>query len=207
MPLDFRTTLIQEKNKIVIQAKPLQFKTDEEILKESVNLTKGDVNKMSMQDFLDSIKQESFDHEDEDVIHIDPDINIKEKFEKIDMFCNLVHTMNNTINAPTLPSKKPLSGKRFSEDGSSDEESARRGKLDAFEDIVQAHGIDIDELELEKSSTSGHEERKIEPVRKPEPVKKPEVHFEEVPKPKAQGGSIITQILKENKEYVEKRNE
>ena len=34
LPLDFRTALIEEENKVVIQAKPLSFKTDEDTLKE-----------------------------------------------------------------------------------------------------------------------------------------------------------------------------
>ena len=29
LPLDFRTAMIEEENKVVIQAKPLDFKTDE----------------------------------------------------------------------------------------------------------------------------------------------------------------------------------
>ena len=31
LPLDFRTALIEEENKVVIQAKPLTLKTDEEL--------------------------------------------------------------------------------------------------------------------------------------------------------------------------------
>lgn len=35
LPLDFRTALIEEENKVVIQAKPLQFKTEEEVMREA----------------------------------------------------------------------------------------------------------------------------------------------------------------------------
>jgi hypothetical protein len=37
LPLDFRTALIEEENKVVIQARPLTFKTDAEILRELNN--------------------------------------------------------------------------------------------------------------------------------------------------------------------------
>mgnify|MGYP001563999658 CR=1 FL=1 len=36
---------------------------------------------------------------DENVISIEPDINIKEKFEQIDMLCNTEQRINNTVNA------------------------------------------------------------------------------------------------------------
>jgi hypothetical protein len=34
-PLDFRTALIEEENKVVIQAKPLNLKTEEDLLREA----------------------------------------------------------------------------------------------------------------------------------------------------------------------------
>jgi len=37
LPLDFRTALIEEENKVVIQAKPLSFKTDEDYHRENMN--------------------------------------------------------------------------------------------------------------------------------------------------------------------------
>ncbi len=77
MPLDFRTALIAEQNKVVIQAKPLAFKTDDEYLKPTFE---------SMDSYLEAVKKEPFT--DPDIILIDPDINIKEKFEMIDLACN-----------------------------------------------------------------------------------------------------------------------
>lgn len=34
LPLDFRTALIEDENKVIIQAKPLSFKSDEDLIKE-----------------------------------------------------------------------------------------------------------------------------------------------------------------------------
>ena len=36
LPLDFRTALIEKDNRVVIQAKPLQFKSDADALKDEV---------------------------------------------------------------------------------------------------------------------------------------------------------------------------
>lgn len=44
------------------------------------------------------MKKEPF--KDDDIILIDPDINIKEKFEEIDLACNKENRINNTFNAP-----------------------------------------------------------------------------------------------------------
>ena len=52
----------------------------------------------SIESYLDAVKKEPF--KDEDVILIDPDIKIKEKFEQIDLLCNKEHRINNTLNAP-----------------------------------------------------------------------------------------------------------
>jgi hypothetical protein len=40
----------------------------------------------SMESYLDAVKKEPF--KDENVILIEPDINIKEKFDLIDLLCN-----------------------------------------------------------------------------------------------------------------------
>jgi hypothetical protein len=34
------------------------------------------------------------------VILIDPDINIKEKFDQVDLLCNTEYRINNAVNAP-----------------------------------------------------------------------------------------------------------
>ena len=50
--------------------------------------------------YLEAVKKEPFKDDDGNVILIDPDINIKEKFEQIDLACNREKRINNTINAP-----------------------------------------------------------------------------------------------------------
>lgn len=92
LPLDFRTALIEKDNRIVIQAKPLQFKTDYEE-DEGVKARPG------LDSYLEMVRKEAF-REDEGAIMIDPDININEQFEKIDLPCNRENRMNNTFNAP-----------------------------------------------------------------------------------------------------------
>lgn len=49
--------------------------------------------------YLEMVRKEAF-REDEGAIMIDPDINIKEKFEQIDLPCNREDRINNTFNAP-----------------------------------------------------------------------------------------------------------
>ena len=55
----------------------------------------------SMESYLDAVKKEPFKpEEDPNVILIEPDINIKEKFEAIELACNKEQRINNTLNAP-----------------------------------------------------------------------------------------------------------
>ena len=106
VPLDFRTALIEHENKVVIQAKPLALKTDEELLREAAQIHPEEEEKRggdfeSMESYLDAVKKEPFKpEEDPNVILIEPDINIKEKFEAIELACNREHRINNTLNAP-----------------------------------------------------------------------------------------------------------
>lgn len=51
-----------------------------------------------MDSYLEAVKKEPFT--DPDIILIDPDINIKEKFELIDLACNTEQRINNTFHAP-----------------------------------------------------------------------------------------------------------
>jgi len=48
------------------------------------------------------VRKEAF-KEDEGAIMLDPDINIKEKFDQIDLPCNEENRINNTIGAPLRP--------------------------------------------------------------------------------------------------------
>lgn len=104
LPLDFRTALIEHENKVVIQAKPLTLKTDEDLLKEAqeINLKNSTDKEQfeTMESYLEAVKKESFKPEESNVIMIDPEINIKEKFEQIDLACNMEQRINNTIDAP-----------------------------------------------------------------------------------------------------------
>ena len=63
---------------------------------------KKDLAKGGLDSYLDMVRKEAF-KEDEGAIMIDPDINIKEKFEEIDLPCNTVKRINNSINAPIRP--------------------------------------------------------------------------------------------------------
>ena len=137
LPLDFRTALIEKDNRVVIQAKPLQFKTDAEALKDEE--TKKSGNPSNLDDYLEKVRQESF-KEDEGAILLDPDINIKEKFDQIDLPCNQEDRINNTLNAPKRPEqilptsshsgkkkvpKGPVSHKTYDTDTDGNEEMAQ----------------------------------------------------------------------------------
>ncbi|CDW76833.1 UNKNOWN [Stylonychia lemnae] len=146
LPLDFRTAMIESENKVVIQAKPLHFKTDEEILREfelEARMKKKNkfLNDDNMDTYLDSVKKEPF--KDENVILIDPEINIKEKFDQIDLLCNKENRINNTLNAPIktqeqiireqllmqqlkAQSKAPLSSKQYDTDTDGEEEFMKK---------------------------------------------------------------------------------
>lgn len=96
LPLDFRTALIEEDNRVVIQAKPLAMKLEED------DDDKKDLSKSGLDGYLEMVRKEAF-KEEEGAVMIDPDINIKEKFEEIDLPCNTVKRINNTIDAPIRP--------------------------------------------------------------------------------------------------------
>ncbi len=63
VPLDFRTAFIKSENKVVIQAKPLHFKTVEEDLEE---LDKKKEQELTGEDaFFATVKKEAFAEDDE----------------------------------------------------------------------------------------------------------------------------------------------
>jgi len=108
LPLDFRTALIADENRVVIQAKPLEFKTEFEDDKQ------GGPAGPSLESYLEMVRKEAF-REDEGAIMLDPDINIKEKFEQVELPCDREQRINNTINAPireSLPSSISSGKKR-----------------------------------------------------------------------------------------------
>lgn len=51
-----------------------------------------------MDAYLEAVKKEPF--KDDNVILIEPDIDIKKKFEEIDLPCNIEFRINNSVNAP-----------------------------------------------------------------------------------------------------------
>ena len=89
---------------MVIQAKPLTLKTDEQLLREATQHPEEEKKGSefeSMESYLEAVKKEPFKpEEDANVILIEPDINIKEKFEAIELACNSEQRINNTLNAP-----------------------------------------------------------------------------------------------------------
>ena len=123
LPLDFRTALIASENRVVIQAKPLEFKTEVEDAKMA-----SKQSDMSLDGYLEMVKKEPF-REDEGAIMLYPEINIQEKFDKIKLPCDKETRINNTIDAPlraarqgnpSLSKKKgpkmPLSNKTYETD-------------------------------------------------------------------------------------------
>jgi len=105
LPLDFRTALIEKENKVVIQAKPLLMKAafddldrKEEEFEHSLRRA-GPRSGPGFDGYLDMVRKQSFREED-GAIMLDPGINIKEKFDAIDLPCNIENRMNNAINAP-----------------------------------------------------------------------------------------------------------
>lgn len=83
LPLDFRTALLENENRVVIQAKPLDYGKDDDNKRYSKKPVGTDLDS-----YLEMVRYEPF-KEGEGAILIDPDINIKEKFDKIDLPCNL----------------------------------------------------------------------------------------------------------------------
>ena len=92
LPLDFRTAMLKDGNKIVIQAKPLQQNPEK-------NDEKKSGEPLTLNEYLDMVRMEPFKEED-GAIMLEPDINIKEVFDKFDLACNQENRINNTLNAP-----------------------------------------------------------------------------------------------------------
>lgn len=63
VPLDFRTALIKAEQKIVIQAKPLHFKTADEDLRDLQRAK--DLEEAGDEEYLSIVKKEAFDEDDE----------------------------------------------------------------------------------------------------------------------------------------------
>ena len=92
--LSFRTAMID--NKVVIQAKPLRFKTDEEIMQEELEMPtlpeigkSGALQPQNYEAFLNTIKQTSFAEDDASVTVIQPEVDLEKELSMIDLPCNL----------------------------------------------------------------------------------------------------------------------
>lgn len=86
-------------NKIVIQAKPLHFKTVEEDLRE---LELAERRKGGIDDFFESVRKEPFAQDDASVLMIDPGLDVDQIFGDVELPCNLSRRLNNTLDAPVL---------------------------------------------------------------------------------------------------------
>lgn len=108
VPLDFRTALLKNENKIVIQAKPMEFKTPEQDLKELLeeeNKLKrmGGKRGQTVDDYLEIVCKKPFEEEDGEIILIEPGVKIDEVFGGIDLPCNTEHRLNNTYMLNNTP--------------------------------------------------------------------------------------------------------
>lgn len=92
VPLDFRTKLIGSTGDVVMQAKPLKIYNSEDEDDESIGdfLKKANMDPerrilgMTTEDYLREHRKEAFDDNDENVILIQPNTNIKEKLNEIE---------------------------------------------------------------------------------------------------------------------------
>lgn len=83
VPLDFRTALVKKENKIVIQAKPLHFKTVEEDLEE----LEREQRRGGEEEWLAAVKKEAFAEDDEQVLMIDPGMDTDSIFGNVKLPC------------------------------------------------------------------------------------------------------------------------
>lgn len=107
VPLDFRTALVKAENKIVIQAKPLHFKTVEEDLAE-IEKQKEKETGNPRDEYLDAVKKEAFDEDDDQVLMIDPGMDTDEIFGDVKLPCEQVRRINNSTSSKLIPEKELL---------------------------------------------------------------------------------------------------
>lgn len=151
LPLDFRTAMLEEQNKIIIQAKPLHLKTDNEFLEEVERearrkeaLKNIPLDQQPIDDYLEAVRLEGFKQDDKSVIMIEPDIDIKQKFDEVVLEFEKEARINNTLSArrrdpneivpqpPPAPVQKlknapPTQQKHYDTD--TDQEGPARGKV------------------------------------------------------------------------------
>lgn len=86
VPLDFRTALVKAENKIVIQAKPLHFKSVEEDMQD---LEQQEERKRNgeQDEYLAAVNKEAFAEDDEQVMMIDPGMDADTIFGDVKLPC------------------------------------------------------------------------------------------------------------------------
>jgi len=100
VPLDFRTALVKTDNKIVIQAKPLHFKTVEEDLEE---IEQNEVKHRNGDDeYLAAVKKEAFAEDDDQVMMIDPGMDAGTIFGDVKLPCEQVRRINNSTRSKLI---------------------------------------------------------------------------------------------------------
>ena len=109
VPLDFRTALINNGTKLVIQAKPKEYLTIEQ---EFEAIEKGEFEKIAgpaldpdraigdLDEYLRSVHKEAFDEDDENVVLIDPGQAAEARYADISLPCDSEQRINNSMQAP-----------------------------------------------------------------------------------------------------------
>ncbi len=171
----------------------------------------------TMESYLEAVKKEPFREEEGNFILIDPDINIKEKFEQIDLACNKEQRLNNTINAPVrtkeqlaalqkshapkVASKQYDTDTDHNTDGEQSEKmphSFKKENLD-FNNILKQWGVN--DLNKMIGATSSEDEafKKSRKAQKSEEEKKDKTIGTRV--------GIIESIMNENRQAQQRRRE
>ena len=109
VPLDFRTAMINNGTKLVIQAKPKEYITIEQEMQAVEDGRASDVQGPALDPdraigdldtYLQSVRKEAFDVDDEDVVLIDPGMAATIRYDDIKLPCDQDLRINNSVSAP-----------------------------------------------------------------------------------------------------------
>ena len=129
VPLDFRTALVTEGNKIMIQAKPLHFKTVEEDLLDLELAEERKKKGLSAEDdFFQKITRVPFQPSDKDVVLIDPGINTDEIFGDVELPCNLEPKLNNAVTAPKSARQRQVASPKLESTSRQEQKSLQQAE-------------------------------------------------------------------------------
>eukprot|EP00354_Favella_ehrenbergii_P010768 CAMPEP_0170464358 /NCGR_PEP_ID=MMETSP0123-20130129/9122_1 /TAXON_ID=182087 /ORGANISM="Favella ehrenbergii, Strain Fehren 1" /LENGTH=245 /DNA_ID=CAMNT_0010730015 /DNA_START=858 /DNA_END=1595 /DNA_ORIENTATION=- len=120
VPLEFRTAMINNGTKLVIQAKPKEYSTVEQEMQaveqgrfEGAETEHLDPDKTAgdLEAYLKSLRKEAFDADDENVVLIDPGQTSLARYEDILLPCEKEQRANNSLAAPkgSSPEKQSAS--------------------------------------------------------------------------------------------------